>query len=642
MPKPVSSSLFAFDALFQRLRPRDLSMLGVLAWMAIATLLRFHNLTFKPLWTDEMSTLVFSLGHSFREIPLGRAIAPETLLAPLEYTPETSPFDAAQQLLTESNHPPLYFMLTHAWLHLWHSLKVGLGGLGLLSASSLEYVSVWDARSLSAVAGVAAVPAIYGLGWLAFRSRTVAHLAAALMAVSPFGIYLAQDARHYTLAVVWMIGSLACLIVAIRALRDQKPLPIPIVFAWIGVNGLGMATHYFFVLTLLAELGVLLGAIALQIRRFVSSQWRTGLGRTGLGRIGLAIAGTAATGLVWLPFLLAIRQDDGLTRWIYDDGGSSWDWVYPLGQTLASLVSMVYLLPVQNIEDRVAFVSGLVIFALVIWTGWLVIHHWQEATADPNSLLSLRVLGGFVGGAIAIILLLTYGFGIDMAQVFRYHFVYFPAVIVVLAAGLAPLWNSENSASNIRPDSQGLLNGIRFRLTHPGRFFIGLMIVMGMAGSLTVAYDFGYRKLHRPDWVVQEMAERYEVPLVVAISHQTHGQTGRLMAIAWEMRSPQYRDQFDSVEFFLDPQTCSSSSEQNCGSPSDALQKSLARHSQPFDLWLINFEGNANLKPQGCNYRTTKRTDGYKFQQYQCPAREEVASQEDSTQVNVPNSLSTL
>ncbi|MGB3492925.1 MAG: hypothetical protein WBA57_09365 [Elainellaceae cyanobacterium] len=646
MPKPVSAILSFLHILSKRLQPKQLqphalsphglSMVGVLGWMAIATLLRFHHLTFKPLWTDEMSTLVFGLGHSFRDIPLGQAIAPETLLAPLQYTPDTSPLDSAQRLLTESNHPPLYFMLTHAWLHLWHSLRVGLGGLGSLPAISPEYVSVWDARSLSAVAGVAAVPATYGLGWLAFRSRTVAHLAAALMAVSPFGIYLAQDARHYTLAVLWMIGSLACLVVAIRTLRHQKPLPLPIVFAWIGVNGLGMATHYFFLLTLLAEFVVLLGAIAHHLR-FSAGRWHIGL-----GRLGLAIAGTAATGLVWLPFLLAIRQDDGLTRWIYDDGGGGWDWIYPLGQTLASVVSMIFLLPVQNIGDGLAFVSGFVILAMSVWTGWLLVQHFKEATANSDLSLSLRILAGFVGGAIAIILLLTYGFGVDMAQVFRYHFVYFPAVIVTLAAGLAPLWHPAHSAPNVRPDSQGLLNKIRFRLTHPGRFFIGLMIVMGMAGSLTVAYDFGYRKLHRPDWVVQEMAERYEVSTVVAISHQTHGQTGRLMAIAWEMRSPKYREQFESVEFFLDPQTCSANSEQNCGSPSQALRASLTDHSQPFDVWLINFEGNANLKPQGCDYLTTKRTDGYKFQQYQCPTREDVESNAGSSQVTLPNSLSTL
>lgn len=612
-------------ALLKRFPLKATALLQVLAWMAIAALLRFDNLALKPLWTDEISTLVFALGHSFQAVPLGQAIASDTLLAPLQYTSDTSPLDAAQRLLNESNHPPLYFMLTHGWLHLWHSLGVTMSGLrgSQMTVSSPHYVSVWGARSLSALAGAAAVPAMYGLGRLVCRSRQGAHLAAALMAVSPFGVYLAQDARHYTLAVLWMIGSLACLVIAMRCLREQKPMPLPVVLAWIGVNGLGIATHYFFLLTLLAELGVLLGALALQICFSTSGRWQIGM-----GRIGMAIAGTAAAGLVWLPFLLAIRQGEGLTRWIYDDGGGSWDWLYPLLQTLVSGVSMTYLLPVQNIADSIAIGSGLVILGLAVWTGWLLKLHWHQATAEPDVDWSLRGLTAFIGVAIAIILLLTYGLGIDLARVFRYHFVYFPAVIVVLAAGLSPLWNSKSEkAAPAMPDIQagvgGLWGTVGYRSSHSGRWCIGLIVLVGMAGSMTVTHDFGYRKLHRPDWVVQEMAERYEVPIVVAISHQTHGQTGRLMAVAWEMQQPRYQDRFQSVEFFLDPQVCSVGSNQNCGSPSETLRATLAAQPLPFDVWLINFKGDANLKAQGCDYRTTKRTDGYKFQQYQCLVRDE-------------------
>jgi len=42
-------------------------------------------------------------------------------------------------------------------------------------------------------------------GW--FRSRLVGQIAAAMMAVSPYGIYLAQEARHYTLAILLIIAS---------------------------------------------------------------------------------------------------------------------------------------------------------------------------------------------------------------------------------------------------------------------------------------------------------------------------------------------------------------------------------------------------------------------------------------------------
>jgi uncharacterized membrane protein len=62
-------------------------LLLLLLWTAIAFILRFANLNSKPLWTDEFSTLVFSLGNSFRGVPIDRAIDLSTLLQPLQLVP---------------------------------------------------------------------------------------------------------------------------------------------------------------------------------------------------------------------------------------------------------------------------------------------------------------------------------------------------------------------------------------------------------------------------------------------------------------------------------------------------------------------------------------------------------------------------
>lgn len=577
---------------------------GLAIWVGLAIALRCHNLTLKPLWTDEFSTLVFSLGHSFQSVPLDRAIAIGTLLAPLHPAADTTVADTARHLLQESNHPPLYFVLTHLWLSLFR------GGEG--------YVSVWGARSLSVVFGVAAVPALYSLGWLTFRSFAVAQLAAALMAVSPFGLYLSQEARHYTLAMAWIIASLACLMEAVRHIQQRKPLPLWIVGAWIVTNGLGIATHYFFLLTLLAEMVVLIGAWTgptLQIIQKKGKDVLPHLKWVGLGRTGLAIAGTMATCLVWLPFLTAIRQGDELTQWIYEDSWSGLDWIDPLLHTLASVTSMIYLLPVQNVERGVAIASGVGIAGLSLGTAWLVYRGLRKQTSWPDGALSVQVLIGFGLGAIAIIGFMTYGLGIDLAQVFRYHFVYFPAVILLVAAGLVSVKDSDRDPSEL-VNSSPSDNRTRSR-----RFYSGIVVLilsLSILGSLTVSSDLGYRKLHRPDRVVAEIAERYEVPVLVAISHQTHGQTGRLMALAWEMRSPAYADTIQQAEFFLDHQGCALTGEQNCNTPSRHLRKTLDTYPKPFDLWLINYEGKTGLKAQGCAYRTTKRTDGYKFQQYEC------------------------
>jgi len=100
---------------------------------------------------------------------------------------------------------PVYFVLTHLWMKLFPE-----GGL----------VTLWAARSLSAILGAASIPAIFGMGWLVF-ARLVGQIAAAMMAVSPYGIYLAQEARHYTLAILLIIASLCCLVMATRAIHRR-------------------------------------------------------------------------------------------------------------------------------------------------------------------------------------------------------------------------------------------------------------------------------------------------------------------------------------------------------------------------------------------------------------------------------------
>ncbi|WP_121968637.1 phospholipid carrier-dependent glycosyltransferase [Leptolyngbya sp. BC1307] len=83
------------------------------------------------------------------------------------------------------------------------------------------YASLWAARALPAVLGALAVPATYLLAWFSFRSRLIGVLCAALMVVSPFGVFLAQEARHYTLAILLVIASLCCFVLSVWALRQR-------------------------------------------------------------------------------------------------------------------------------------------------------------------------------------------------------------------------------------------------------------------------------------------------------------------------------------------------------------------------------------------------------------------------------------
>jgi uncharacterized membrane protein len=82
----------------------------LLLWIVIGAILRFTNLTAKPLWIDEFATLVFSLGNSFQTVPLNQIISVDTLLQPIQPHLDKVIGDVIHSLLTEDTHPPPYIL----------------------------------------------------------------------------------------------------------------------------------------------------------------------------------------------------------------------------------------------------------------------------------------------------------------------------------------------------------------------------------------------------------------------------------------------------------------------------------------------------------------------------------------------------
>jgi uncharacterized membrane protein len=589
----------------------------LLGWMLLGAVLRFANLTSKPLWTDEFATIVFSLGHSFQAVPLDQPISADTLLVPLRYTPSTGISDVVHHLLDESNHPPLYFILTHLWLQL-------LSAFGVVQSG--ELVSMWSVRSLSALIGVATIPAIFGLSWLAFRSRRVSHMAAALMAISPFGIYLAQEARHYTLPIIWIMASLACLLLAVQALFDRASLPFWVCGVWIIVNGLGLATHYFVSISLVAQGLVLIGIAIIQRvkRRTAAVPYQSCLEtlqpltkensysflkdvdapqpffnpvsdsahQIVWPRIALVAVGTLASGLVWLPFLQR-TQDNELTRWIYRDRAGL-SLLEPIAQAIGGWITMLYLLPIQANVRWMAIASIVALLLMAIWTVPHLVCGIRTAW-KYSSQPSLVALGGFVGVAIALFFAITYGLGMDVTSAFRYNFVYFPAVLVLVAVSLTYRWRAGHRSAVL------------------------VIALVSILGALTVITNLGYQKTHRPDLVLQAMQEQSQNPMLMAIAHRTHGQTGRLMGLAWEWKRTKSSEAIASPLFLLAHQ------DEDERTPIRVLRRSLASLPRPLDLWLINVQTvpepplQAMLKQQTC-LETDERdsVDGYRYTLYRC------------------------
>jgi uncharacterized membrane protein len=208
----------------------------------VGILLRFTHLDLKPLWTDELLTALFASGRSPIDLPLDVVFAPADIATLLAFEPtETCPQIAAT-VARESTHPPLFFCLMHGWLRWLQPLSASLA---------------WQLRSLPAVLGVGAIAAMYALNRVAF-SPAAGLAAAALMAVSPFCVYLSQEARHYTLPMLLITLALLGLVqIQARWWQGQR-ISIGLWLGWVLVNSLGLYVHYFFLLVYVAQLATLL------------------------------------------------------------------------------------------------------------------------------------------------------------------------------------------------------------------------------------------------------------------------------------------------------------------------------------------------------------------------------------------------
>lgn len=591
-------------------------------WMLIGLALRLLNLSGKPVWADEWTTFVFSLGHSFRDLPLNQLLSLDRFLQVVRLDDATAGA-GVQHLMAESTHPPLYFWLSHHWIQLWQQMG--------------DIVSPWVGRSLSVCFGTLTIPAVYGVARWSGTSRRTAQIAAALMAVSPYGVYLAQDARHYTLAMLWGIVSLGCFVRAWQAvsaaeeqsahkdiLGHEARLPWRTVLGWIGINALGFATHYVFALLLAAQglafgcrwLGLLgqklwRGAsVPLVFASLVSQPWR---------RVAGAAMGSGLGLLPWAWFLGRASGDE-ITAWIEQEL-SGWALLEPLGRLLTWLLSMVMLLPIEQVPTGVVIVSVLLLLASLVWLVPQLVRGGRFLSRDEVSEVGasgdgavntersvLQALLAIALSQVAVLLLLAYGFQRDLTLSPRYVFALLPQVLLAVAIAVNAL-------------------GTR------GRRVVMVLLLLGCLGSGTVAFDFAYQKADRPDLMVQKIENYYrewqakteEVwpqdplsveaprPLVISIIQKTHSETGKLLGVAqeWEKRGPEGLREPDFILLRRNPYTRAATR---------GIREGTAAVARPFDLWILNFSASANFRDLGCSldYVVKLRSPGYSARRFVC------------------------
>ena len=157
-------------------QPRDTryairNTLPLLAIIALGAFLRLYQIGANGLWIDE----AFSVWMGRQ--PVGQMLS---------------------WLVRIDQHPPLYYLLLHLWMRLGDGEAV--------------------VRALSALCSTLTIPALYLLGHRLAGCR-VGLLAALILAISPFHVYFAQEARMY--ALLALNASLA-LYGLVRLLTDPR------------------------------------------------------------------------------------------------------------------------------------------------------------------------------------------------------------------------------------------------------------------------------------------------------------------------------------------------------------------------------------------------------------------------------------
>jgi len=310
--------------------------------MALGAVLRFARLGAQGFWFDEGNTAL--LVH----------MSPGRMLGLIPQSEST---------------PPLYYCVAWMWARVF-----GFGEAGL--------------RSLSAVAGVMAIPVAYATG-SKLISKRVGVIAAGLTACSPLLIWYSQEARSYSLLVTLSAVSLLALAYAL-----ERPRPVTL-GCWVLASALTFATHYYGVLVIVPEALWLLAA-----RRHERS-------------VQVAVGIVALCGLALIPLALG-QNATGHAKWIAS---------IPLGSRLGQVVPQFlvgFQMPAQSVLEPVA--AALALGALVL----------LALRSDAAALRRALALGAVALGGLVLSLLLI-AVGVDDLITRNLIAIWAPAALVVAA-----------------------------------------------------------------------------------------------------------------------------------------------------------------------------------------------------------------
>jgi uncharacterized membrane protein len=173
----------------------------VVVALLIGILFRWINLDNKIYWVDEAATSLRISGYTktelIQEVSAQRTIAVKELQKYQRISPEKDFQDTWVALTRSPEHAPLYFVLARLWAQQFGSAPATI-------------------RSLSVCFSLFALLCFYWLCTELFNYSLVSQVGTVLLAVSPFYVAYAQEARPYSL---WTVIILLSSVTLLRAVR---------------------------------------------------------------------------------------------------------------------------------------------------------------------------------------------------------------------------------------------------------------------------------------------------------------------------------------------------------------------------------------------------------------------------------------
>lgn len=191
--------------------------------LSVGLLFRIANLDQKVFWVDEVATVIRAVGYTKAEVISqladGSPHTPADLIAYQQITPDRTLLDTLNALARSPEHAPLYFLLVRFWMQCFGSSVSAIRSFSVLCSLLVLPCVYWFSQELFGLNQIGARQSSFhcmNRSTASNPTHLIGWTAVMLMAVSPFFIAYAQEARPYSL---WLLTVVLCSGTLLRSIR---------------------------------------------------------------------------------------------------------------------------------------------------------------------------------------------------------------------------------------------------------------------------------------------------------------------------------------------------------------------------------------------------------------------------------------